>query len=318
MNDKGPESVALNERVICVVAKDILSLERRDIGLDDLVAPVWRDRWLVLAFIVAFGLMGVLYSFLARKWYVAEIVVIPVSQSNMGNMAGQLGNLGLLTNLAGINLQEGSNTDEALGVLGSRDFARQFIEQQNLVHVLLWSEWNAKTGQWKETDPRRQPDIRDAIRYFDRNVLSVLQDRKTSLVTVSIRWKDPVKAAAWANTIVAQLNAQMRARALAQGEQNIGFLEQETATTTQMNVRVAIAQLIEKELQKLMVARSNKEFAFQVIDHAEVPKYRAWPKLGIVAVLGVLAGGLGGLLAVFIGELRKRRVHRPVVNEAPS
>lgn len=308
MNDRVPDPPALNERVICVVARDILSLERRDLGLAELVAPVWHRRWLVLAFVFAFGFVGVVYSFVARKWYVAETVLIPASQSNMGSMAGQLGNLGLLTSLAGINLKEEGNTAESLGVLKSNDFARQFIEQQNLLHVLLWSQWNAKTGAWKESNPERQPDVRDAILYFERSVLSVLQDRQTGLVTVSVRWKDPVQAATWANMLVEQLNTQMRARALAEGEANIGFLENEMSTTTQMSIRVATAELIEKELQKVMIARSNKEFAFKVIDHAQVPKYRAWPKRGIIAVIGVFAGGMGGLLAVFISELLKRRV----------
>lgn len=309
MNDKSPDDAGLGERVICVVAKDILSLERRDLGLDDLLRPVWRERWLMLAFVLVFGLVGIAYSFIATEWYVAETVLIPVSTSSMGNLAGQLGNLSLLTSLAGINLKEGGDTAESLGVLRSQDFARQFIEQQNLLHVLLWNQWDAKAGRWKESNPRRQPDIRDAIRYFDRNVLSVMQDRETALVTVSIRWKDPVQAATWANIIVDQLNAQMRARALAEGEANIEFLDKEVTTATQMSVRAAISQLIETELQKVMVARSNREFAFRVIDHAAVPKYRAWPKRGIVAILGVLAGGLGGLLAVFINELLKRRIH---------
>lgn len=307
MSDQTTDQSAISERVICVVAKDILTLERRDLGLEDLLKPVWHGRRLILTFVVIFGLAGIAYAFLATEWYVAETVLIPVSSSNMGGLAGQLGNLSLLTSLAGINLKEGSEATESLGVLRSQAFARQFIEQQNLLHVLLWDKWDAKAGRWKESDPRRQPDIRDAIKYFDRDVLTVIQDRETGLVTVSIRWKDPVLAASWANLIVDKLNAQMRARALAEGKANIDFLEKAVTTATQMSVRVAVSQLIETELQKVMVASGNREFAFRVIDPAAVPKHRAWPKRGIVAVLGVLAGGIGGLLAVLINEFRKRR-----------
>ena len=179
----------------------------------------------------------------------------------------------MLAGLAGVNLNDENNTDESLGVLKSRDFAREFIEDQRLLHVLLWKDWNAKAGRWKESDRQHQPDIRDAIRYFDESILIVNEDRKTGLVTLGIRWTNPVTAAAWANTIVDRLNSQMRARALTQGEANIDYLRQEMASTTQMNVQAAISQLIETELQKVMIARSNKEFAFQVIDHAEVPGF---------------------------------------------
>lgn len=310
MNDENTDEVTRSQRIVYVVARDILSLERRDVGLEDFIKPVWRGRWLIITCILIFGLAGITYAFVARKWYVATTVLMPVSENNMHGLAGQLGNLGLLTSLAGINLNTGNSAAASLGVLRSRDFAREFIEQQNLLHVLLWNQWNAKAGRWRESNPLRQPDIRDAIRYFDRDVLAVTQDRESGLVTVSIRWKDPVKAAAWANMVVERLNAEMRARALAEGDANIAFLEKEMATTTQMSVRAAVAQVIETELQKLMLARSNKQFAFRIIDHAQVPKYRAWPKRGIIAVIGVFAGGLGGLFAVFTREVMKRRSHR--------
>lgn len=304
-----------DDRVIYVIARDVLSLERRDIGLDDFLTTIWCGRWLVLIFVFVFGLAAIAYSYLATKWYVADTVLAPVSRNNMGGMVSQLGNLGMLAGLAGVNLNDENNTDESLGVLKSRDFAREFIEDQRLLHVLLWKDWNAKAGRWKESDRQHQPDIRDAIRYFDESILIVNEDRKTGLVTLGIRWTNPVTAAAWANTIVDRLNSQMRARALTQGEANIDYLRQEMASTTQMNVQAAISQLIETELQKVMIARSNKEFAFQVIDHAEVPRLRAWPKRQILLALGVLAGGLFGLVAVFIRDLLKRRPSSVAVGE---
>jgi len=313
MNDNTPDDVSsrtrddtLGDRVICVVARDILSLERRDIGLDGLLTVVWRGRWLMLAFVLVFGLAALVYSYVATKWYVAQTVLIPVTRNDVGGLGSQLGNLAMLTSLAGINLQEGNNTDESLGVLHSHDFARQFIEDQKLLHLFFWKDWDAEAARWKDPDPRHEPDIRDAIRYFDQSILIVNEDRKTGLVTLGIRWKDPVLAAAWANMIVERLNAEMRAHALTEGEANIEYLRKEMSSTTQMDVQVAIAQLIETELQKTMIASSNKEFAFRVIDHAEVPKIRAWPKRGVVTVLGVFAGGLLGLMAIFTKDVLKR------------
>lgn len=313
MNDKTSDEVSsrtrgdtLGDRVICVVARDILSLERRDIGLDGLLTVIWGGRWLLLIFVLVFGSAAIAYSYVATKWYVAQTVLIPATQNNISGLESQLGNLAMLTSLAGVNLQEGNNTAESLGVLQSHDFARQFIEDQKLLHLFFWKDWDAKAGRWKESDPQHQPDIRDAIRYFDQSILIVNEDRKTGLVTLSIRWKDPVLAAAWANMIVDRLNAQMRAQALAEGEENIEYLRQEMSSTTQMNVQVAIAQLIETELQKTMIARSNREFAFRVIDHAEVPKIRDWPRRGVVVVLGIFAGGLFGLMALFARDVLKR------------
>lgn len=315
MNHNTPDDVvsfptdhATRDRVIYVVARDILSLERRDLGLDNFLVAVWGGRWLVLVCVVAFGLMGVIYSYLATPRYDAKTLLAPVTRNEMTGLEGQLGNLGLLTSLAGISLGGGGDTAASLGVLKSRDFARKFIEDHNLLHVLLWKDWDTKAGRWKESDPEQQPDIRDAIAYFDRRVLFVSQDMKTGLVTVSIRWKDPGVAAKWANTIVDQLNAQMRARALTEGEANVEYLQREMASTKQMSVQAAIARLVESELQRVMVAESTREFAFRVIDHAEVPKGRSWPRPGISGALGVIMGGLLGLMAAFMKTLLKRRL----------
>jgi uncharacterized protein involved in exopolysaccharide biosynthesis len=298
------------DRVICVVARDILALERHDPGLDNFVATVWRGRWLIIILSVAFACLAIAYSYIATPWYQAETILSPVARNDLGGLGTQLGNLGLLSSLAGINLASGGgDTTESIGVLKSRDFARQFIDDQQLLHVFLWNDWDASAGRWKETNPDKQPDIRDAINYFDKHMLIVNQDVKTGLVTLAIRWRDPVQAATWANMMVDRVNSQMRHRALAEGEANIAYLKNAMSSTRQMNVQIAIAGLIETELQRVMVAQSNKQFAFRVIDHAEVPKVRAWPRRGILGALGVILGGLVGLAVVLTKDLLDRHLH---------
>lgn len=301
----GPTSAARpgspsSERVVCIIAKDVLSLERRETGFNEaFLMAVWRGRWLIFAAVLMFGLLSAGYALLATQWFLAQTVVTPASPRNPQGLAGQIEGFGMLAELAGLNV-EGRNTGEPIAVLKSGDFARQFIEEQGLLHVLLSDEWDAPAGRWKETDPKRQPDIRDAVRYFDKNVLQVQEDKKTGLVTVGIRWKNPAVAALWANTLVDRLNEQMRARALAEGAANIAYLQKELTSASQLPVQQAVARLLESELQKDMIARGNKEFSFRVVDHAAVPKLRDWPKRTIILVIGLLFGGFFGLFAVFI------------------
>src|SRR5262249_40365426 len=191
----------------------------QDIDSTAFIESVWKERWLVLAFVVGFALLATAYALLAREWYTAEAVLMPAGAKSTQGLPAQLESMGLLAGLAGALV--GPHTAEPLGVLKSRDFARQFIEEQGLLHVLLADKWDARRGRWKETNPRRQPDMRDAIDYFDKQVLQVNEDKKTGLVSVGIRWRDASLAASWTNTIVARLNEEMRARALAEGEANV-------------------------------------------------------------------------------------------------
>jgi uncharacterized protein involved in exopolysaccharide biosynthesis len=296
------------DRVIWVVARDVLSLAHQDADSTAFIESVWKGRWLVLAFVVGFTLLATAYALLAREWYTAEAVLMPAGtkSTQAGGLTAQLENIGVLAGLAAGALGS-PRTAEPIGVLKSRDFARQFIEEQGLLHVLLADKWDASKGRWKESDPRRQPDMRDAIEYFDKNVLRVNEDKKTGLITVGIQWKDPSLAASWTNTIVDRLNDQMRSRVLTEGEANVAYLEKELAETNVVEMKLALSRILETELGKVMVARGDKQYAFRVVDHADVPKWRSWPKRRVIVAVGILAGGLAGLVAVFVRQYLARR-----------
>ena len=296
------------DRVVLVLARDVLSLAHQQADSTAFIDSVWKGRWLVLGFVVGFALLATAYAFLATQWYTAEAVLMPAGtkSTQAGGLTGQLDNIGVLAGLAAGALGS-PRTAEPIGVLKSRDFARQFIEEQGLLHVLLADKWDASKGRWKESDPRRQPDIRDAIDYFDKHVLLVNEDKKTGLITVGTQWKDAAIAAAWTNTIVDRLNDQMRSRVLTEGEANVAYLEKELAETNVVEMKLALSRILETELQKVMVARGDKQYAFRVVDHADVPKWRSWPKRRVIVAVGLLAGGLAGLVAVFVREYLARR-----------
>ena len=295
------------DRVVLVLARDVLSLAHQQADSTAFIDSVWKGRWLVLGFVMGFALLATAYAFLATQWYTAEAVLMPAGtkSTQAGGLTGQLDNIGVLAGLAAGALGS-PRTAEPIGVLKSRDFARQFIEEQGLLHVLLADKWDASKGRWKESDPRRQPDLRDAIQYFDQQVLRVNEDKKTGLITVSTQWKDAATAASWTNTIVDRLNDQMRSRVLTEGEANVAYLEKELAETNVVEMKLALSRILETELQKVMVARGDKQYAFRVVDHADVPKWRSSPKRKVILAVGILAGGLAGLLAVFVREYLAR------------
>jgi uncharacterized protein involved in exopolysaccharide biosynthesis len=295
---------AARERVIYVVQQDAQgAYSEPGIDLVDLWRTIWRGKWLIMGITALFAIVSIAYALLAPQWYRAEVLLVPAEDQAAKGLAAQLGGL---ASLAGIDMGEGS-TAEPIAVLKSREFARAFIEDYGLLTVLLADLWDEEAKRWKASDPKDWPDVRDAVKFFDENVRGVYEDARTGLVTLSVEWKDPSIAAEWANILVKRLNERMRGRALAEAEANVTFLQSEMGSTSIVSLQQSIGRLLEGELQKLMLARGNEEFAFRVIDKAEPPKRRSKPKRALLVILATVLGGVIATLAVVLGSASSKR-----------
>jgi uncharacterized protein involved in exopolysaccharide biosynthesis len=277
------------ERVVYVMPEQ--AFERAsdtEISIRELWEILWRRKWIFLSITFSFAVGSVTYSLLATEWYRAEVLLAPAEAQSMQSLGGQLGGLAAL---AGVSVG-GSDSIEAIATLKSREFARQFIEEFNLLTVFFADEWDVERSRWLSDDPKKWPDIRDAIEYFHDNVLDVSEDLQTGLVTLSIEWTDPNLAAAWADTLVQRLNTRLRERALREAETNVAFLQAELAQTSVVSLQQSIGRLLESELQKLMLAGGNVEFAFRVVDTAAAPKKHVRPKRALIAIVGTILGGI--------------------------
>jgi uncharacterized protein involved in exopolysaccharide biosynthesis len=233
------------------------------------------------------------YTLLATPWYRAQVALLSVENNSAKGLLSDLGPFSAAGALAGINLSGGAGNAEALAVLKAHDFARNFIEEQKLLTILLADKWDAAAGKWKTSGPNT-PDIRDAVEYFEKVVRRVGEDRKTGLVILTVDWKDPAAAAAWANAMAQQINAQMRERAIADAGTKIAYLRAELEATTQVSLQQSISRLLESQMQNMAIARSNEEYAFRVVDRARVPKKPFMPQR-VLLILG--AATIGAFLA---------------------
>jgi len=300
-NDLPSDNASSEKKIVLVLPPD----NRNDgqLSLIDLWSILWRGRFLVIAASTLFAIMAAAYALLATEWYKADVLLVSSVDNSMQDLASRFGGL---AGLAGINVGR-SNSNEALAVLSSRELTRSFISERELLPVLLHEEWDAKAGRWLAEDEEDQPDIRDGIKYFDENVRNVSRDSGSQLVTLSVRWTDPVVAADWATDLVGRLNETMRQRALKDATRNIGFLRGELEATNISTLNDSIGALLESELQKLMLARGNDQYAFRIVDAAQVPKLRDWPKRTLIVLLAIIAGGFLGVVVVLVRHAAARR-----------
>jgi uncharacterized protein involved in exopolysaccharide biosynthesis len=275
-----------------------------DAGMDlrAMVSKIAEHPWWLATSVVLCTIAIVTAAFVLTPIYRASTVLIPtksdMTQSSGGG--GLAGGIGGMASLVGLNLGQGDSlTEEAIGVLKSRDFTERFINDRHLMPVLFYKKWDARTGKWK-VDEKNQPTAARAFKYFDDKVRVVVQEKKTSLITLNIDWIDRVAAADWANDLVRRLNLEMRKREMARSDATVGYLEKEFESTTTVATREAIGHLIEMQVKQRMLATVTDEFAFRVVDHAVPPDSddRYFPKRLLMIIAAPFVGLIFGILFI--------------------
>jgi len=246
---------------------------------------------------------AVAYALYAPEVFKAETLLAPAQEEKSG-ASSALSQFGGLAAMAGISIPSDSNVEQVVATLNSRKFLRTYIKQNKLIPVLFDEIWDADNQAWMVPSVEDEPTEQKAIESF-KACLSVDEDKKSGLITLSISWKDPQVAAQWANDLVRQLNEQLREQAIADSKKRVGYLEQELAKTTLQDMRAVLYNLLESEKQKAMLANVNEDFALEVIDPA-VSGSMIKPKRKLIVALGGVCGGFLGIFAVFFAQFLQK------------
>ena len=152
------------------------------------------------------------------------------------------------------------------------------------------------------------PTLRRGYRLFNRSIRDIDLDRRSGIVTFSITWKDRALAVKWARGLVDLVNAQMRARALAQAEHDMRYLgaaiRKAGSDNDSNQLTSALSSAYERSVQDYMFAQGQQEYAFRIIDPPTWPddRERVWPQRTLFAGLGLVLGMLFAVGAVYVRE----------------
>ncbi|MCE7901911.1 MAG: hypothetical protein DYH20_04440 [Gammaproteobacteria bacterium PRO9] len=251
--------------------------------------------WVILGFSIAAGLLAFAASFLVTPVYRAQALVLSVPENNESNALSQLtSEFGGLAALAGVSLgSPGETRVKALAILGGRSFIEDFVQANQLLPVLFASKWDSTAGKWQVTGSRI-PTVQDGAEKLQREVLTITDDVKSGVISVTVDWRDSTKGAQWANGIVDMLNSRMRGRAIDEASARLQFLKAELTKTNELELRSAIYRLMESQLNSIMVARTRQDYALQILDRAKPSDLDRYvrPRRILLTCLGLFVGAL--------------------------
>ncbi len=282
--------------------------EEDEIDLLEYWRILWKNKWRIILFSLFAAVVAAAISLRMPDMYEAEVLLSPVSGGGGkgGGLASALGGLGGLASIAGVSLPGGSNAEQNLAIMKSRIFLKKFIEENNLMPK-IFTDAQDRNMQKREKGGGTggQPRILDGCSVLRGLIKS--EKKEGGLIAISVEWKDPEQAAEWANALVRDLNTFLRNQEIARSRANLKYLNRELERTAVADMRKTLFELIANEQKKAMLANTQKQFAFRIIDPAIPPDHKSKPKRSLIVVLSTFVAGFLAVIAVFIREGIARR-----------
>lgn len=272
-----------------------------EINLLEYWQVLMKRKKLLAFFVIAATVLSVILSFLLPNMYRAETVLAPATkEKSAGGASALFGQFGGLASMVGIS-PVGGSTEVNLAVLKSRSFIKGIVKENKLMPLLFPDAWDDDKKVWIETATEKQPTLWDAYRLFE-GILQVSTDKKTTLTTVSLEREKPEEAAKWLKIFIETLNAYLRAQSIQETEANIAYLEAEIEKTPLLEMRQTLYSVIAEQTKQIMLAKSQKNFAFKIIDAPEVPDQKFKPKRSLIVIVSIFISFFLGIFIVFFLE----------------
>ena len=312
----------MNEKQI----NDELNFRDQEIDLKVLFSIFWHKKLFIGLVTVFFSISAVIYSLLLPNIYESEAILSPVDKGN--GLGSVMRNYGSLASLAGINLPNQDNenlTLKALEKLKSLIFFKENIMPNiflpNLMAVNSWdsetntiyyddSIYNKSTNTWTKNysvENDKNPSPQENYKEFLENHLTISEDKKTGFVNLSVRHQSPLIAKKWTELTVTEINSFYREKDKSESQKAVEYLNNQISKTSLSEIKVVIAELLQKETQKLTLIEANQYYVFDYIDPPAVMEQRIKPRRSLISILGFALGILVGTFLVLVNNYGKKK-----------
>ncbi|MEK9770024.1 MAG: Wzz/FepE/Etk N-terminal domain-containing protein [Betaproteobacteria bacterium] len=251
-----------------------------EIDLAELLAYLWSKKKFIALFTASFSVIAIVYSlWVTPLWDVRGTL----RETTLENQMQIPSSIGAAASLFGVNVG-GQQSNSNLPILQSRAIIENFILENDLLPILFEDLDEDVFVELSEDQL-----IYRAVTLFFDEVLTINQDPASGLITVIIRWRDPEIAYQWNLGLIDLANRDIRENDLRLAENFYSYLNSELGATNSVELRQSIASMIEAQMQTIMLANADAEYAFSYIDPPRIPDMRAYPRRSLMVILSFIA-----------------------------
>jgi LPS O-antigen subunit length determinant protein (WzzB/FepE family) len=264
-------------------------------------AFAYRHIRLVFAVGTLFVLGAIAYALLIPFTFTSSALLAPAKKINQASLGGDsdLGQMSPLAALAGLSGGlSGQDTPRLASILSSRFFAEDILLRHGGMQMLYPDDWDAASGRWRDG----QPNLDNAVKLFGERFTATI-DRATNFIKIKLDAPSATQAKGMLDTIIEELNRLERHRALTQATGNMNYIRNQLEKEHNTDLKNALSAVAQGQLAQIMFATVQKDYAVEVIDPPYQPVMRSAPRRTLIAIIGVLLGGIAALIALIIVRL---------------
>ncbi len=297
--------------------------EDEPLDLAALARQLWAAKWWLLLLVAAAIGLAALYLNLATYRYTAQLKVTAVEQAGASPVSGLAG-LGSIVGVD-IGLDQGSQFALFAEAVTSEAVADVLARDEELMRQVFSAHWDAERGMWREPPspvraatrpvkallglpdrPWERPDGADLREHLQAR-LSVDENRKKAITTLSYAHRDPAFARMLVERVARAADDFLRAKSLARSHDYVAYLEARLAETPTAEFRLFLAQALTSYENMRMMASADAPFAAEPFGPATVSQRPTSPQPVVVLGSAVIAAVLlWAALVLLVAPLLRR------------
>jgi uncharacterized protein involved in exopolysaccharide biosynthesis len=267
-------------------------------------------HWKVLlaSTIVAGALAAGISLFIPRS-YQASSILRPITVDDSGALLqGSLGNSfggSVASSLLG-GPRQADDASVTMAMMQSPEFLKDFIAKFNLANELLSGDPGGAAGERSLSPTREESVLRNL-----RNRIVVNQGAD-GLITLDLRWSDPVRAEQIERLFIAEVNRKKREQTLSRTKANLDYLEKRLQQETTAEMRMTTANLAGKQLARIMLSQGPGDYAIEAVAPPYASPFPVAPARKLMTIMGAVMGFVGAALCLLAAQAWKNSTNGPV------
>ena len=246
---------------------------------------------------------AIIGSLLMPNIYTSEAVLLVREQDDNSIQGQAQATFGGLQAFSGLNFKGGNEelskrANEGIYIIRSRQFYKMLVDKYDYLPQLLAAKsfnesskrinyYNTYDVVQKKWSDGEQPSYEEGYKEYSA-IVSVQRDIKTGFLMLKVSHLSPYFAQELASNIIDEVNARMLSSDTIDANKSLEYLAEISQMPNYSETKSAIAKLIERKLNVLMVSSINKDYVFKYIDPPSLPVIKTGPARAIIVLISIM------------------------------